>query len=175
MAFLYDSRFDARALWIAARGLVAEDSGCPPPPSQSRAGATNAHGSYLGFGIFGVEALRGYVAIFGLAVEGCPGRPESGPSSVAALASTGAFVTTCAALIAVCFSRSQLPNRVILKYPPHLLARATSRLLGDVCIPVAVWPAIRELGCHALADRLACTVNLPVVWLVPQMWVKPRK
>src|SRR5260221_14622181 len=80
----------------AGRG---RDDGCPPPPAQSRAGATNAHGSYLGFGhIWRRNAQGDTVAIFGLAVEGYPCRPENGPSSLGCVwFDAGAFETTCAA------------------------------------------------------------------------------
>ena len=33
---------------IPRRGSRGRDAGYPPPPAQTRAGATNAHGSYLG-------------------------------------------------------------------------------------------------------------------------------
>jgi len=35
--------------WYAERGR-GRDAGCPTRPARTRAGATNAHGSYLGFG-----------------------------------------------------------------------------------------------------------------------------
>src|SRR5260370_874652 len=58
------ARWETGALVERAR-VGAGDSGYPLPPAQSRAGATNAHGSYLGFGhIWRRNARLDTVAVF---------------------------------------------------------------------------------------------------------------
>src|SRR5947207_8246759 len=127
----------------AGRG---RDDGCPPPPAQSRAGATNAHGSYLGFGhIWRRNAPRDTVAVFGLAVASCPGLPESGPSLGGCVGfSAGAFETTCAARHCGTPSAGPIcPESRDIGSTPSPLARATPRSPSAMyAFPVAVGPAI---------------------------------
>ena len=53
---LMPSEFDFDASSEVRLHCRGRDSGCPLPPAQTRAGATNAHGSYLDVGMFGGEA-----------------------------------------------------------------------------------------------------------------------
>ena len=126
----------------AGRG---RDAGFPTPPARTRAGAANAHGSYLGSGyVWRRNARSDTVAGFGLEVVGCRGLPESVPSLVGCVDSVaGAFEATYAARR--CGTPSVVPScpgsRAIGSTPAPL-AQATCPSPSEIhACAAATWPS----------------------------------
>jgi hypothetical protein len=121
------------------------DAGFPTPPARTRAGAANAHGSYLGSGyVWRRNARSDTVAGFGLEVVGCRGLPESVPSLVGCVDSVaGAFEATYAARR--CGTPSVVPScpgsRAIGSTPAPL-AQATCPSPSEIhACAAATWPS----------------------------------
>src|SRR6266566_5274166 len=120
------------------------DSGYPLPPAQTRAGAPNAHGSYLGcWGTWRRSVRSDRVVGSGLVVAGCPDLSEIAPSLVDCVGFAAvAFEATSAArhsgtppVWSSCRGSRDIENT------PAPLARATSLSPSEhrACV-VAAWP-----------------------------------
>jgi hypothetical protein len=151
----------------------------PPSPARTRAGAANAHGSYLGcWGIWQRSAMGVGLQNWNPWQYSAHTLPETFPGETTALASSPQRLVPHTQHVL----RERLPScpvawdGVIWEIPPHLLYQP---LAGGSRRSVHALPQLRpdilELGCPALADRPAVHREVSGLWLVPLMWVKPRK
>ena len=141
------------------------DNGYPLPPAQTRAGATNAHGSYLGcWDVWRRSARSDRVAEFGSVEAGCPGLPENLPAQAAALASAPKRSKPHPQHVVAerLQSRPVARNGVILEIPPHHLPKPLPRRRWRYVHPLSqLGSKFFELGRHALADRPAAHREVP--------------